>query len=121
MSFLIARILRSIPLLILMAVLAVVLYFVISFKRSPAHAKETLIKVFTALSTGIIAFFGLVSLYAVFESNANVLDIAVCFAAVGVVSLGVTLGCRHRFLKNNPQFKNKPMKATTKRRWPWER
>lgn len=121
MSFLIARIMRSIPLLVFMAVLAVVLYLVISYRRSPAHAKETLIKVFTVINGVVIGFFGLVSLYALFEANSAVLDIAVCFALVGVLGLAITLWCRHVFLKNNPSYRKKPMKTKTKRRFPWEK
>lgn len=118
---LLVRLSRTIPLLILMAVIAAVIYFVVSYRQSPARAKEVLIKVFTWINGIIIGFFGLTALYALFEGHGAVFDLAGCFALVGVVGLVVTLWCRHVFLKNHPNYRKKPMKAKTKRRWPWGR
>ena len=58
--------------------------------RTPVRAKEVLIKVFTWLSAIIIGFFGIVSLYALFERNDAVLDLSVGFMIVGVIALGIT-------------------------------
>lgn len=116
---LLVRLSRTIPLIILMAVLAAVIYLVVTYRHSPARAKEVLIKVFTWLNGVIVGFFGLVALYALFEANEAVLDLAACFAAVGIIGLGVTLWCKHVFLRNNPSYRKKPMKASTKRHWPW--
>lgn len=119
MSFFVVRLVRSLPLILAMALAAALIYLVVSYRRSPARAKEVLIKVFTWVNGAITAFFGLASLYALFEDNLKLFDIIVCFALVGVAGLGVTLWCRHVFLKNNPSYRKKPVKAKTKRRWPW--
>ena len=121
MALLLVRITRMIPLIIFMLVLAAIIYLVVTYRHSPAKAKEVIIKVFTWLNIGLIGFFGLSSLYALFENNQPIFEIAISCAIVGALGLGITLWCRHVFLKNNPSYKKKPMKATTGRRWPWQR
>ncbi|WP_241157243.1 guanylate cyclase [Adlercreutzia sp. ZJ242] len=118
---LMARLSRMVPLLLAMAVIAAVIYLVVTYRHSPARAKEVLITTFTWLCGAITVFFGLASLYALFENNSGVLDLAASCVAVGVVGLLVTRWCNHVFLKHNPHYKKKSQKATTKLRWPWER
>lgn len=113
MGYLVVRLVRSIPLLIFLAVLAVVIYFVVSYKRSPAHAKELLIRVFTWITGILSAFFLLVTIYALFEGNDGVLDLAVVFLITGLVGLGVVQICRWRFKKNNPHFEKAPNTTST--------
>lgn len=126
---LVARLSRSIPLVIALVILAVVIYFVVTYFRSKARAKEILIAVFTAVCSVIIAFFGVVSLYALFEHNEPVFELAISFAGVGVVGLAITLICRHFFKKHNPHYKWKAEKARIKRdkerkraerKWPFD-
>ena len=113
MGYLAVRLIRSIPLLIILAVLAVVIYFVVSYRRSPAHAKELLIRVFTVITGALSAFFLLVTLYALFEGNAAVLDLGVVFLITGLIGLGVVQICRWRFRKNNPHFSKAPNTTAT--------
>ena len=40
---------------------------------------------------------------------------------VALIGLAVTRWCNHVFLKNHPSYKKKPVRATVKRRWPWQR
>lgn len=101
------RLFRSLPLVVFLAVLAVVVYFAVSWRRSPNRAKEVLIKLFLALTGALTAFFGLASLYALLDGNASVLELTGAFAAVSVVALGITLVCRWRFLKNHPNYRYK--------------
>ena len=49
------RMARSLPLVAVLALLAVAVYVVVSWRRSPNQAKETLIRLFTVL-TGIVLF-----------------------------------------------------------------
>lgn len=104
----IAGLSRSFPLVIALVVLAVVIYFVVAWRRSPARAKEILIKVFVVLCSAIAVFFTLASLYAVVDDNIPVLELAASFAVVGVVGLIITLICRYVFKKNNPHYKQVP-------------
>lgn len=117
---LVVRLSRMIPLLIILAVAAAVIYIVVSFHRTPARAKEVLIAVFTWLLSGISVAFGVVALYALLEHNTAVLDLAVSFMVVGLVGLGITLVCKRVFIKHNPSYKDKAQRARLQRRWPWE-
>ncbi len=99
---------RSLPLMIALVILAVVIYFVIAWRRTPARAKEILIKVFTVLCSAIAIFFALASIYALVDQNTPVFELAVSCAVVGLVGLGVTLVCRYFFKKHNPHYKHGP-------------
>lgn len=121
MALLMVRITRMIPLVVFMLVMAAIIYLVVTYRHSPARAKEVLITVFTWFNGGLIAFFGLSSAYALFENNIPIFEIALSCAIVGALGLGITMWCRHVFLKNNPGYRVKRMKATTERRWPWQK
>lgn len=105
------RLARSLPLVILLAALAAVVYFVVSWHRSPERAKEVLIKLFTVLTSILTTFFCLASAYAIFEANQPVLDLAASFAAVSALALVVTRLCRWRFVKNHPNYRFKPTRT----------
>lgn len=115
----IARLSRIIPLLILLAVVAGIVYLVAAFKHSPSRAKEILIKMFTWLTLALSAFFLLVTLYALFESNGAVFDLAASFLATTLIGLVITRICNAVFLKHHPDYRHKPMKATKELRFPW--
>ena len=66
MGFL-ARLSRVVPLLIVMAVAAGLIYVVVTYRHSPARAKEVLIKIFTWFNGVVVGFFALVSVYAFFD------------------------------------------------------
>lgn len=117
----VARLTRIIPLLLLLAFVAGVVYVVAAWRYSPARAKEILIKAFTVLNVALAAFFALASLYALSESNGDVLDLTLSFMVTALVALGVTRICRAVFLKHNLSYRMKPMKAKRLRRWPWGR
>ena len=116
MSMLI-RLYRSLPLVVVLIILAIIIYLVMAQVRTPVRAKEVLIKVFTWISGIIIGFFGIVSLYALFERNDAVLDLLLGFMLVGVIALAITLLCRYLFRKHHPHYKRKPMNAHTASRW----
>ncbi len=102
---LVARLSRSIPLLIALVLLAVIVYFVVSWRSSPTRAKEVLIRLFTVLCSALSIFFVLASIYALVDNNQPVLELAASFAAVGVLGLVITLICRWRFKKNHPHYR----------------
>ncbi len=107
----IARLVRSLPLIIILIVIAIIIYLVVSYRRSPNRAKEILIRVFLVISIIITAFFGLVSLYAWSEHNVYVLELMFAFFVVGAICLIITLICRAVFLRHHPSYKHKPMKT----------
>lgn len=102
---LLARLSRSVPLLLALIALAVIVYFVVSWRSSPTRAKEVLIRLFTVLCSALTIIFALVSLYALADGNQAVLELAASFAAVGALGLVVTLICRWRFKKNHPHYR----------------
>lgn len=99
---------RSLPLAIALAVIAVGIYFFVSWRRSPARAKEILIKVFLVLCSAISIAFALLSLYALIDGNMAVLELALSCVLIGVIGLGITLICRYRFRKSNPHYRFEP-------------
>lgn len=107
----IARLSRIAVLLVVLAVVALVVYLVATYRYSPTRAKEILIKLFTAITGVLSSFFGLFSLYAWFEHNVGVFDLAFSFLLTALVALGVTQICRAVFLKHHPAYRKKPMKA----------
>ena len=107
----IARLSRSIPLLILLAVVAAIVYLVVAYKHSPNRAKEILIRLFTVITGALSVFFLLVCLYALLERNGAVLDLALTFLITALVGLGVTFVCRAVFLRRHPDYRKKPMKT----------
>ncbi len=107
----IARLSRIVPLLVLLALAAAVGYVVIAWLRSPRRAKEILIRAFLWATGGSSVFFALATLYALFEQNWVAAEIALTFLVTGLVGLAVTLICRHVFLKNNPQYRERAMQA----------
>ena len=106
------RLYRIIPLLVLMAVVAVVVYLIMSFRYSSDKAKATLITVFTWLCSILSVFFLIVTLYAVFEGNNAVIELAGSCLATTLVGLAITRICNHVFRKNHPRYGEEVAQAT---------
>lgn len=115
----IARLSRIIPLLLILAVVAGIVYLVATYKYSPSRAKEILIKMFTWLTSVLSVFFLLVTLYALFESNGAVIELGASFLATTLIGLAITRVCNAVFLRHHPDYRHKPMKATKELRFPW--
>lgn len=103
----VVRLLQSLPLVIFLVVLALVVYFVVSWLRSPTRAKEVLIQFFTVFTLVLSAFFVLASIYAWFEHNGAVLELTLSFLVVALIAFGITRLCRWRFVKHHPHYKDK--------------
>ena len=106
------RLYRILPLLVLLAVVAVVVYLIMSFRYSSERAKATLIKVFTWLCGILSVFLTIVTLYALLEQNQPVIELAGSCLAVTVIGLIVTRICNHIFRKNHPRYGEDVAKAT---------
>ena len=116
---LLARLSRVVPLVLVLALVAGVIYLVVTYRHSPARAKEVLIRLFTWLCGALSVCFALVSVYAFFDDAPAVLDLSLSFMIVGLVGLLITRIANWRFLKHNPNYRKKRLAATTRRRWPW--
>ena len=107
----IARLSRIVPLVIILAIVAAIVYLVATWRYSSNKAKEILIRVFTWF-TGILSIaFALICLYALLDGNGPVLELAVGFLATALVALGVTCICRAVFVHHHPNYKKKAQKA----------
>ena len=115
----IARLSRVVPLLLVFAVVALVVYLVVAWRYSPNRGKEVLIRLFTIVAGALSAFFPIVCLYAWFDGNEAVLDLSASFLATTVIGLAVTRICNAVFLKHHPDYRHKPMKTTREARFPW--
>lgn len=111
----VARLSRVIPMLLVLALVAAVVYVFVAYTKSPLRAKEVVIKMFLAITGVLSVFFGLFTLYSLFESNEGVFDLAVSFLLTALVGLGITLLCRWRFLKNHPNYRLKPERGAAGR------
>lgn len=107
----IARLIRMLPLLVVLAVVALVVYLVATYRYSPARAKEILIKLFTVITGVLCGFFGLVSLYAWGDHNAPVLDLSLSFLVTAFIALVFVRVCRVIFLRHYPAYRKKRMRA----------
>ena len=115
-----ARLSRTIPLLIVLALLAGIVYGVVLYRSSPNRAKEVLIKLFTWVFGVLTVAFALLALYAVGEGNVAVAELWGTFGATTLVGLGITFLCRWRFVKNHPHYKEETSaKAQVIPNLPW--
>lgn len=105
------RLIRALPLIVILALLAGVLYVTVATTRSATRAKEVLIKVFFWLNSVLSVLFILACLYALLEQNQDVLELFAAFLFVSAVALCITLACRAVFLKNHPSYRKKPKPA----------
>lgn len=117
----IARLYRIVPLLVVLALVAAIVYVVAAWRYSPTRAKEILIRSFTVLTGVLTALFVLASLYALLDGNRAVLELTLSFAAVAGAALVVTRVCRSVFVRNHPSYRDRPVRATVVRRFPWDR
>ncbi|MBP5313561.1 MAG: guanylate cyclase [Eggerthellaceae bacterium] len=105
------RLVRAIPAIIVLAVIAFIIFLVVQAKYSSNRAKEILIKVFTVFFIILGSICALACIYALIDRNEIGLDIALAFLILCLIGLGITLWCRHVFLKHNPHYSFKAQKA----------
>ena len=108
----VARLSRIVPLLIVLAVVAGIVYLVAAWRYSPNRGKEILIRLFTWLTGALSVVFLLISLYALLDGNALILDLGASFLVAALIGLGITRICRALFVRNHPGWKQKPVRTT---------
>ena len=106
------RLYRILPLLVLLAVVAAVVYLIMSFRYSSERAKATLIRVFTWICGILSVFFAIVTVYALFEHNGPVIELTASCLALMLIGLVVTRICNHVFRRNHPRYGEPVAKAT---------
>ena len=106
------RLYRILPLLVLLAVIAVVVYLIMSFRYSSDRAKAALITVFTWLCAVLSVFFAIVTVYALFEQNQPVIELTGSCLVVTLVGLAITRLCNWVFRRNHPHYGEQVAQAT---------
>lgn len=97
---------RSLPLVVVLVLVAAVVYLVVASVRSPNRAKELLIRVFTVLTAFLTVFFCAATAYAWLESNLYVMELTGACAGVSAAAFVITRLCRRRYLRRHPEAKN---------------
>ena len=118
---LLARLSRAIPLVIALAVLAIIVYFVLQFRYSPPRAKSILARLFSWITGVLSAVFALACLYALIEGNVAVLELFVTFLAATLIGLAIARICNAVLVKHHPEYKKTAQKTTGTERFPWLR
>ncbi len=106
------RLYRILPLLVVLAVVAVIVYLIMSFRYSSDKAKAALIKVFTWLCGILSIAFGVITVYALFEQNQPVVELVGSCLAVTLIGLVITRICNYIFKKNHPRYGEEVAQAT---------
>lgn len=106
-----ARLTRIVPLIIVLAVVAAIIYLVATWRYSPNKAKDILIRLFTWFTGILSAAFALICLYALLDGNQAVLELAAGFLITALVFLGITRICHAVFVRHHPNYKKRPQKA----------
>lgn len=106
------RLYRMLPLLVVMAVIAAIVYLIMSFRYSSERAKAALIRVFTWLCAILSGIFALITAYALFEHNQPVIELFGSCLIVTLVGLVITCICHAVFRKNHPRYGEEVSKAT---------
>lgn len=106
------RLYRILPLLVLLAVVAAIVYLIMSFRYSSERAKATLIRVFTWLCAVLSVVFGIITAYALFEHNQPVVELFGSCLGVTLVGLVITRICNAVFRRNHPRYGEDVAKAT---------
>lgn len=102
-----ARLSRIIPLIIVLAVVAAIVYLVATWRYSPNKAKEILIRVFTWFTGVLSAAFAVICGYVWLDGNMDVLELAAGFLITSLVALGATRICHAVFVHHHPHWKKK--------------
>lgn len=113
-AMLAARLYRILPLLIILAILAVVIYLIVSWRHTPARAKEVLITVFTWIDWVSFGLFGLATAYAILEGNAFVADFFLTCAVTMLVIQVIVILAKRSFLKHHPNYQWRVNASTLK-------
>lgn len=101
------RLIRVLPILAIVAVGVALLYGVLVATSTRDRARRALVRVLTAVSGALTVAFTLVTLYALFEGNAYVLEVADVSAALFAVVFILTRVAAWRMrAKSQPKGKN---------------
>ena len=105
------RLTRAVPLIGILIVLALIIYFVALFRFPSAKAKHIVIQFFMWVCSILSGVFLLITLYGLIDKNVFAAELFGSFLVVTGLGLIITLIVRWRFFKKYPQYKLKPQET----------
>lgn len=106
------RLYRILPLLIVLAVIALAIYLIMTFRYSSDRAKAMLIKAFFWIFAVLSIVFAVITIFALLDHNIAVTELFGSCLAVCLIGFVVVLICRAVFRKNHPRYGEDAVKAT---------
>lgn len=107
------RLYRLIPMMAVLCITALIIYFTASMRSTKPQAKRAVLKFFTWSFIVLSAVFLLATLYAVLEDNAKVTELMGSFLIFTLFNLGITQICYAVFIHHYPNFALKAQPART--------
>ncbi len=105
------RLYRLLPMLAVLVVTALVIYFVTSLRSTKPQAKSNVLMFFTWAFGILTAVFALGTLYAALEQNVQVTELIGSFAVACLIFLIITRICYRVFVSHYPNYAWKPTRA----------
>ena len=102
---------RLIPMLVVLGVTALIIYFVTSLRSSKPQAKSNVLLFFTWSFIILSVVFGLATLYAWAEGNTNVTEFLGSFLVACLIFLVITRICYRVFISHYPNYAWKPSRS----------
>lgn len=121
MPLMLVRLARSLPLVIVLLLIAGIIYVIAAWRTNANRAKLILIRAFLVLCSAVMLFFLGAAGYAAIDNNPIAVEIALTFMIPGVLGLVITLICRAVFLRHHPQYAQAPVRAAYINERPWMR
>ena len=105
------RLYRLLPMLIVLAVTAVVIYFVTTLRASKPQAKNNVLLFFTWAFIILSVIFAIGTIYAWAEGNTQVTELIGSFLVACVIFLAITRICYRVFISHYPNYAWKPSRS----------
>lgn len=106
------RLYRILPFIIVLAVLALAIYLIMSFRYTSSKAKAVMIRIFFWLFAVLSVVLLAITIFALLDKNAIVAELFGSCLAISAAGLVITLICRAIFRKNHPYYGEKVTEAT---------
>ena len=105
------RLYRLVPMLAVLVVTAIIIYFVVSMRSTKPNAKAAVLKFFTWAFIITSVVFAIGTVYAWAEGNTQVTELIGSFCVACLIFLGITRICYRVFISHYPNYASKPVRS----------
>lgn len=102
--------LRMLPVVVVLILIAVGLYYLLTKRKTENLAKEILIRIGIWFNLIVGGIFLLLTLYALLDKNLWIVEFFGSIIVVNLVFLAIALIAKHNFLKHRPHYQWKKIK-----------